>query len=126
MKPISATPHAVMDYCLGFLLVVSPWLFGFNDVSSAATLTMVTIGAVVIGVSLLTNYPLGLIKVIPFPVHGVIESVGALGLLASPWLMGFSDLEIARNLAVILGIGYFGIIALTNYHAYELPRRPVH
>lgn len=124
MKPISATPHGVLDYGLGLFLMNAPWIFRFNDVS-AATYTMVAVGLIVLAVSLFTNYPLGLVKAIPFKVHGSIETVGALMLLASPWIMGYADFDVPRNLAVFSGIIYIGVIALTNYSAYQT-QRPIH
>jgi hypothetical protein len=125
MKPLSAEPHGVLDYLTGLLLLISPWLFGFNALSTAATYTMIAVGVVVLGLSLITNYPLGLVKAVPFPVHGVIETIGALGLLISPWVVGFSDLGIARDLAVIVAIAWLGIVALTNYSVFQT-HRPSH
>lgn len=119
MKPISAKPHGVLDYATGTLLLISPWLLGFHDVSVSATYTMVIMGIVVIGLSLLTNYPLGLIKAVPFPVHGVIETIGALALLGSPWVIGYTEVDMARNLAIVVAIAWLGIVALTNYSAFQ-------
>jgi hypothetical protein len=124
MKPISALPHGVLDYAVGILLLVSPWLFGFDTVM-AATYTMVFMGVVVLALSIITNYPLGLIKAVPFPTHGKLESVGAVLLLVSPWIMHFSSIDVPRNLAIIVAIAWLGVVALTNYSVYE-PQRPVH
>lgn len=124
MKPLSAKSHGVLDYATGILLIVSPWLFGFNDVTTA-TYTMLVVGIIVLALSLMTDYPLGLVKAVSFPAHGKIETVGALFLLASPWIAGFADVEVARNLAIIVAIAWIGVVALTNYSAYET-HRPVH
>src|SRR5690606_29916491 len=103
-------PHAVLDYITGILLLVSPWVFQFQDISIIARNTMVIIGLFIILLSLLTAYPLGLIKAIPFKTHGVIETVGAIFLLISPWLLGYADpTHGATILAVIVGIVWLGI-----------------
>lgn len=115
MKPLSAVPHGLMDYSLALILLVSPWLFGFNQLSETATITMLVTGGIVLLVSLVTNYPFGLVKALPFPVHGFMETLGALGLLASPWLLQYSDIDVARNFAVVAAVLYLGVIALTNY-----------
>ena len=83
MKPISALPHGCLDYATGLLLLVSPWLFGFENISVNATYMMVGMGIVVLGLSLITNYPLGLVKIVSFPVHGKIETAGAVLLLGA-------------------------------------------
>ncbi|MCE3234292.1 MAG: uncharacterized protein K0Q50_472 [Vampirovibrio sp.] len=124
MKPLSATSHGVLDYLVGILLIVSPWLFGFNDVTTA-TYTMLAVGIIVVALSAMTNYPLGLVKAVSFPAHGKIETVGALFLLASPWIARFPDVDVARNLAIIVALAWLGVVALTNYSAYET-RRPIH
>jgi hypothetical protein len=122
MKPISALPHGFLDYTVGLLLLVSPWLFGFENISVNATYTMVGMGVVVLGLSLITNYPLGLIKAVSFPLHGKIETAGAVLLLASPWLLHFNDVDVARNLAVIVSIAWLGVVSLTNYSTYTSMR----
>jgi hypothetical protein len=125
MKPLSATSHGVLDYVVGVFLLVSPWLFGFNDVSTAATLNMVVIGILVLGLSLMTDYPLGLLKLVPFPIHGIIEASGAVFLLASPWIVRFSQVVPARNIALAVAILWLGVVALTNYGTSRF-QRPIH
>lgn len=125
MKPLSAKPHGVLDYAVGLFLLASPWLFGFNDVSTAATWTMVAVGLVALVLSLMTNYPLGLFKIVPFPTHGRVETAGAIFLLISPWLIRFADLPVARNIAIFVSIAWLVVVALTNYSVYEV-RRPTH
>jgi hypothetical protein len=66
-----------------------------------------------------------LVKAVPFATHGRLETVGALFLLISPWLLHFTDIESARNLALGNGIAYLGVIALTNYDSSQT-RRLVH
>jgi hypothetical protein len=40
---------------------------------------------------LFTAYELGPVKLIPFPVHVMLDATQALFLIASPWVFGFSD-----------------------------------
>jgi hypothetical protein len=78
----------VLDYGLALFFFLAPSIFGFSDLP--ATLSYV-IGAAYIVVSLLTRYPLGVWKVIPFPTHGVLETIMAVSWVAMPWLLGFAD-----------------------------------
>jgi hypothetical protein len=125
MKPIAARQHGVLDYSLGAFLLVSPWLFGFNDASTMATLTMVVVGMVVLLLSAMTDYPLGLLKFVPFQIHGIIETAGAIVLLISPWVVGFAHITAAKNIAVLVSIAWFGVVAMTNYSIYQT-HRPIH
>src|SRR4051812_1855746 len=115
-KPLQAFPHACLDYIVGLATLASPWIFGFNDISSTATQVMVAVGLVVLGLSLLTDYPLGLIKAVPFKVHGTLETLGGIMLLISPWIFGYvNQSQIATVYAVITGIIWLGVVAITNY-----------
>lgn len=120
MKPLDARRHGYLDYAVGLLLLVSPWLFGFADDSSVATTTMVSIGVITLILSLLTDYPVGAIKMIPFRVHGVLETLGAIVLLVSPWLFGYAALVgSATTLAVIVSLAWLLVVALTQYTTYH-------
>lgn len=115
MKPITPYFHGCLDYLVGLLLLVSPWLFAFHTLSSSATSTMVAIGIVVLVLSIVTDYPLGLLKAVPFKVHGGLETAGAIVLLVSPWLAHYSALAAPTSLAIGVGIVWLIVVALTNY-----------
>ena len=115
MKPINPTTHGYLDYGIGALLLASPWLLGFNELSYMATMTMVALGVIVLALSIITDYPLGLLKAVPFRIHGILETAGALGLVASPWLFGYTEASNATIFAVAIGLVYLAVIAMTNY-----------
>ena len=75
--------------------------------------------------SLLTAYPLGVAKVIPFPIHGAIESVSAPLLVIAPFLLDFSRDVAARNFFIVAGIALGIVYLVTNSRAAELPRSGV-
>ena len=91
MRFIPTRIHGVLDYLVGIVLIIAPWVLGFGDEGGAATWVPVALGAAAIVYSLLTDYELGLVKIIPMPVHlGLDMASGAL-LAVSPWLFGFAD-----------------------------------
>lgn len=108
MKIIPRNIHAFLDYIVGAALVAAPWLFGFAD-DTAATYIPVTLGIGTLVYSLLTNYELGLIRVIPFRVHLGLDVASGLFLAASPWLFGFADHVYLPHVVV----GIFEIMAGT-------------
>ncbi len=123
MKILSPTIHGVLDYALAAAFLLSPTLLGFSP--AAAKLAYV-IGAMFIAASIVTRYPLGLIKLLPFPVHGVIETILAIGFIAAPWVFGFAGDAPARNFYVVAGVGVLLIVALTDYKAAERPSEKRH
>ena len=90
LRFISTRTHGVLDYVVGALLIVVPYILGFAD-GTAAQWVPQLLGLVAIGGALMTDYELGVMRVIPMPVHlGIDIASGAL-LALSPWLFGFAD-----------------------------------
>jgi hypothetical protein len=111
-KPISPRAHGVIDYLTVLLLLAAGPLFHFEG--RAAEITSTLAGAVLI-YSLFTAYPLGLVKMIAFSLHRVIDIVFAIAMLVSPFLLGFSDVIAARNFFVAFGIFSLIVVALTDF-----------
>jgi hypothetical protein len=101
MRVISTKIHSIQNYMSGILLMASPWIFGFDQVSAARWVTIV-VGLALLLMSLLTNYEGGVLKSIPMAVHLNTDVVAGLFLAASPWLLGFHDQVYLPHL--ILGI----------------------
>jgi hypothetical protein len=67
-------------------------------------------------VSLLTDMQLSAVRVIPFPVHGKLELVSGLVLLASPWIFGFANENAtARNVFAGAGVVFLVVYFLTDW-----------
>jgi hypothetical protein len=86
-RPVDSTLHGVVDYSAGALLMTAfPKLAGIEGTRSARQIR--TAGAIHAGYSTLTDYPLGVVKAIPFRAHLAIDAVGALALAATPFVTG--------------------------------------
>jgi hypothetical protein len=84
---VDSTLHGVVDYTAGATLTtVLPKLAGVQGTRSATQIR--TAGAFHAGYSTLTDYPLGVVKLIPFKVHLVLDALGALALAATPFVTG--------------------------------------
>lgn len=115
VNAINPKVHGVIDYAMAGKLISAPYIYGFKKDRLATTIAL-TAGFSVLGMSLLTKYPLGAIKAIPFKTHGVIETGAAAFLAISPLLFKFRKGNAATFLSVA-GIAYLGVIALTSYSA---------
>jgi hypothetical protein len=121
-RPLKPLPHAVIDYVFAAKMMAAPWLFGFSR-NKAATMSSIGSGAAILELSLMTRYPLGAVKLIPFPTHGVIEASAGIFNIAAPWLMGFAGNKRAKWLHVISGLSTLAVVAMTDYQAAESTSR---
>lgn len=119
MKVLDPKVHGVLDYLLAIAFLIAPSVFNFVEV--AATLSY-AIGVVYLLTSIITKYPLGLVKLLPFPLHGVLEGIMAAAWIVFPWLFGFADDEAARNFFIIAGVGLLIVVALTDYKGIHVER----
>ncbi len=121
IKLLPAWLHAIADYAVGALLVVVALTV---DMSSEATLAGVVVGATVLAVSLLTRYPLGVVKVLPFRIHSIGDYAAVVLLFAAPFALGFNDSDSGVTAFYIAaGIAVLAVSLVTNYQ-YN-PRRAV-
>ena len=97
--------HGILDYLVGILLLIAPYLFGFADGQAAQWIPMV-LGAFAILYSLITDYEWSLAKILPMRIHLILDGLSGAVLLASPWLFGFSH-------RVFLPHVIFGAIEIT-------------
>src|SRR3954469_25046836 len=115
-KTISPGRHAMLDYGVAFTffsLAAKYW----GRHKAAAALAAIN-GGMVLGVSLCTDYPGGLWRKIPFPVHGALDIVQAATAGLGPVLMGFGGDPEARSFYG-QAMSEVGVIAATDWHAQE-------
>jgi hypothetical protein len=126
-RPIPSRTHAMLDYPLGLLLILSPWIFGFSDVGGIAVALPVVVGAVALVQSLMTDWELSVVDIVPLPIHLSMDVVAGALLALSPFIFGFSDEGANAWLPHLLaGIGLVGAGLLTQRERAdeggELPR----
>jgi hypothetical protein len=86
-RPIDSTLHGATDYTLGTLLTTAfPRLAGIEGTPSARQIR--TAGAIHAGYSTITDYPLGIVKLLPYKAHLAIDALGAVALAATPFVTG--------------------------------------
>jgi hypothetical protein len=111
MRFISTFVHGIEDYALAALLLMSPYLLGFAD-GSAAQYVPQAVGAAIFVTSIFTRYEMGLLRIIPMPMHLMLDAGAAILLILSPWLFGFADKIYLPQL--ILGLGELLFVAFSK------------
>ncbi len=90
MRFLPTRLHGLIDYLWGVVLLSSPWVFGFADVTSAKWVA-VAFGLGAFLYSIVTDYELGLVPLLSMRLHLLTDGAGGALLAASPWLFGFAD-----------------------------------
>ena len=111
-RSIGSWSHGIIDYATVVLLLVGPRVVGFTG--KQATFCYI-LGAVHLVLTLLTRFPLGVMKVIGFPLHGAVEFLAAIVVLALPWIAAFARGVLSRNFFVSIGLLIFFVWLLTDY-----------
>ena len=83
--------HAIMDYLIGIVLFLAPELFGFSEVGGAAVMIPRIVGVLILGQALMTDFELGVFKILPMTAHLAMDYLVGIFLAASPFLFGFSN-----------------------------------
>lgn len=113
MNLLSARLHGFFDLGIVAVFVLGPFFFGLGGYVAAVAWG---IAALHLLMTLLTRFPLGVVKVIPFPIHGVVELVaGVVFVLAMPRLLEASLGSPARAFFIDAGVAVLAIWALTRY-----------
>lgn len=118
MRFLPTRVHGAIDYLWGVVLIAAPWLLGMPE-GGAAMWVAIAFGAGAIVYSLVTDYELGLLRLMPMSLHLTADAAAGALLAASPWLFGFSGETWWPHL-------FFGLFAIVASLVTETrPRSPV-
>jgi len=93
-KVIDARTHGIIDYChAAFFLGMAAVCARRNRAAAKAALAT---GAFILAESLLTDYPMGAAKVLPFETHGRMDAGFAASSFMMPIWFGFSGTAAAQ------------------------------
>lgn len=110
--PIAPGLHGILDYVLAAVLISAPFILGFR--SDTAAVVSIVAGVHELQMAMLTAWSRGVVKLIAPAVHGVIDYICVLALLAAPFVFGFDD-DRATAFFIVLGVGALGLIAATRF-----------
>lgn len=120
MDFISSKAHGVLDYLMGFLLIISPWLFNFANDGIQMQIPIIA-GITTLSYSMFTDYEHSMFRLIPFTTHLAFDFFTGLVLAASPWLFGFSYAVYSPHL--VLGLSLIGTVVLAERYPKIVNRR---
>ncbi|CAL68379.1 hypothetical protein [Christiangramia forsetii] len=114
MKVINSRFHGIIDYLVVVFLVLSPTIFGLPEL--AATFAYILAGVHLL-LTVLTSFEFGVIKLISFKLHGVIELIVSFALVGLAFYLGAEEGGLARNFYIGFAVAVFLTWLLTNYRS---------
>lgn len=114
MKVISPRIHGYFDFLTVFIFLLAPTLLGLGQLSAILAYSLAVVHLIV---TLASDFPFGVVKLIPFTIHGWIERMVGPLLIAIPFILNFSTEEAARNFYIAMGIIIVVVGMLTDYQA---------
>ena len=119
MRILDARIHGVLDIAMVVILLVGPLLFGLGGSPAAIAYSLAALHLLL---TLLTRYPMGIWKTIPFVFHGIVELIVGIFLLVLPTMAGYGPGSPARRFYTIGGAVILIVWALSAYR--EADRSP--
>ena len=114
MKVISPRIHGYLDFLTVVIFLLAPTLLGLSQLSAILAYGLAVVHLIV---TLASDFPFGVVKLIPFTIHGWIERMVGPLLIAVPFILNLSTEEAARNFYIAMGIIIIIVGVLTDYQA---------
>lgn len=108
--------HAYIDYPVALGLIAMPFLFGFEG--AAFGLSVLT-GVAALVLTLITDHETGVIKVLPYKLHLLVDGLVGAAFIAAPFVLGLSGLAMAYYL--VLGVTVLAVVGLHRPDVATLP-----
>ena len=112
MKFINARVHGIIDYLVVLFLAFAPSIFSLPEL---ATTFAYILAVAHLGLTILTYFKFGVVKLISFPLHGVIELLVSFVLVGLAFYLGIEEGTLARNFYLGFAIAVFLTWLFTDY-----------
>ena len=93
MRFITEKIHSLLDYPVAVALIVMPFLLGLGASNPLALYLSVITGVAALTLTVLTNHDTGLVKVIPYKIHLMVDFSVAIVFILVPFVLSFKGLD---------------------------------
>lgn len=114
MKILTPTQHGYIDYVTVVIFLAAPSLLGLTGMAGIFAYILAIIH---LAMTLLTDFPLGAYKLVPFPMHGWVERIVGPVLIIVPFVFSFAGA--ATTFYIVVGIVIIIVGLLTDYQSTE-------
>lgn len=93
MRFVTRKVHAFIDYPVALSLIAMPFLLGLGTTNKLALWLSVVTGCAAFALTVLTNHETGIIKVLPYSFHVLVDRIVGLTFVAAPFVLGFTGID---------------------------------
>ena len=121
--PVPAFVHGIVEYAAAILFIAAPFVFDFTE--DAATALSLVVGVLILIIAASTALA-DRADPVDFrgQAHVMLDYVLAIFLIASPFLLGFTDDGTAAAFFIVLGVVHLLLTIATRFITDERPPRP--
>lgn len=109
MKFITKKIHSFLDYPVALALISLPFLLDLGSSNPFAFYISVATGIAALILTILTDHQTGLLKVVSYKLHLVVDFLVGLTFVIIPFLLGFEGIEkifyLVNGIAVLMVVG---------------------
>lgn len=102
-SPVRLRLHVWLDYAFVLVGFAAPWALGYH-VQAAATLYTLGLASFGLALNIITNYPGGVWKLLPFKWHRYVECAAPPPFIIVPWIF-FAEAGAMPYVLSALGVG---------------------
>jgi hypothetical protein len=114
MKLINSKLHGIIDYAVVAFLLLAPALFSLPQTTSLFTYVLAGIH---LTLTAGTRFEYGIFKIVPLKIHGIIELIVSIALVAAAFVLGTIDGNPSRLFYLLFAAAVFATWLLTDYVA---------
>ena len=93
MKFVTQKIHSLLDYPVALALIGLPFILKLGSSHPFAFKLSVIVGIAALLLTILTDHETGLIRVIPYKVHLLVDFLVAVTFIALPLILGFKGID---------------------------------
>lgn len=115
MKFVTKRIHAFLDYPVAIALITLPFLLGLGDSNPAALYLSVVTGVAALILTLLTDHHLGVVRVIPYKIHLIVDFLVAVVFILAPFILSFNGID-----AYYYWVNGIAVLIVVSLHKPEM------
>ena len=121
MKILTPSVHGILDYVTVGIFLVAPLVLGLTGISTALSYLLAIVHLLM---TLVTNFPFGIFKHLPFNFHGWVERIVGPVLVIASFIPMIAPTIIAMSFFLVMGAIIIAVGLLSNYHSDTSPIKP--